>query len=63
MNNMLDDVLSFFITYKKEMDQLKWGQSIEVKCLKCGGKVKISKSSYNGHIHIKCENEDFILIQ
>lgn len=34
---------------------LKKGESKVVKCPKCGGKVKVSRSSYNGHYHASCE--------
>ena len=35
---------------------LKKGESKVVKCPKCGGKVNVSRSAYNGHYHASCDN-------
>ena len=46
-----------------ELKKLKWGDEKIIECPKCGGKLHIGKSSYNGHFHIYCENKDFCVIQ
>ena len=35
---------------------LRKGESKVVKCPKCGGDVKVSRSSYNGHYCACCDN-------
>lgn len=41
---------------EKVIDQadLEKGESKVVECPKCGGNVKVSRSSYNGHYHASC---------
>jgi hypothetical protein len=40
------------------------GQSADgiVECPACGGKLHWSHAAYNGHVHLKCENEDCVWI-
>ena len=62
-NDSIDDVILVFKTYDKQIEKLKKGQQIIVECPLCKGKMIIEKSDYNGHLHIMCENKDFILMQ
>lgn len=57
------DSLIVFKIYMKEIKDLKKGDKIIVDCPKCKGKLYISKSNYNGHLHIFCENKDLIIMQ
>ena len=41
---------------------LKWGESKEIECPRCKGKLYIQKSGYNGHIFAKCENDNCVTI-
>ena len=59
-----EELLAPLLIYKEEIFNLKWGDSIVVKCPKCGGKLHIERSEYNGHIHIIClTNKDVIIFQ
>lgn len=62
-NDSIDDIILVFETYGKQIKKLKKGQQIIVECPLCKGKMIISKSDYNGHLHIMCENKDFMLMQ
>ena len=52
-----NDISKYLEWVEKVLDQakLKEGESKVVKCPKCGGEVKVSRSSYNGHYHASCE--------
>lgn len=60
MDNWISKVMTF---YKLQIKYLKWGKSIVVDCPVCGNKMLISKSDYNGHLHISCDNCDQFIIQ
>ena len=50
-NEKLEDI---FISYLKKIpEDLKLGEEREVTCV-CGGKLFISKSRLNGHLHLVC---------
>lgn len=42
---------------------LKKGEYRAVVCPLCGSHMTISKSSYNGHLHIWCDGCEFLLVQ
>lgn len=52
-----EDISKTLEWVEKVLDQanLEKGESKVVKCPKCGGDVKVSRSSYNGHYHASCE--------
>ncbi len=39
------------------------GKKIEYTCPLCGGTVSCSRSEYNGHVHAKCHDCGFAVIQ
>ena len=56
----LEDI---FMSYLEKIpDDLKLGEEREVACV-CGGKLFISKSKLNGHIHMVCNKCKFQLMQ
>ena len=46
-------------------ENLKWGQYVYTDCPCCGAKgdLFISRSGYNGHLHIFCKNCERGIIQ
>lgn len=63
MSNEVDEILDdAFFKVLKESSKLKKGESKEIVCSRCGKKLFISKSGYNGHIFAKCETENCIFI-
>ena len=56
----LEDV---FMSYLKKIpEDLKLGEEREVTCV-CGGKLFVSKSKLNGHIHMVCNKCKFQIMQ
>ena len=56
----LEDI---FISYLEKIpEDLKFGEEREVTCV-CGGKLFISKSKLNGHIHMVCNKCKFQIMQ
>ena len=56
----LEDV---FMPYLKKIpEDLKLGEEREVTCV-CGGKLFVSKSKLNGHIHMVCNKCKFQIMQ
>ena len=51
----MTDVLKF---YKKQIEKLKNGKTIIVKCLRCGSKLYINKAKDNGKLFIACATGD-----
>lgn len=41
---------------------IKPGERVQIPC-DCGGTLTIEKSSYNGHIHARCDKCDKCLMQ
>ena len=59
-NKNLEDI---FMSYLKKIpEDLKSGEEREVPCV-CGGKLFISKSRLNGHLHLVCNKCKFQLMQ
>ena len=59
-NKNLEDI---FMSYLKKIpEDLKLGEEREVICV-CGGKLFISKSKLNGHIHMVCNKCKFQIMQ
>ena len=59
-NKNLEDI---FMSYLKKIpEDLKLGEEREVTCV-CGGKLFISKSRLNGHIHLVCKKCKFQIMQ
>ena len=42
---------------------LKKGESIEITCPICGGKVSASRSGYNGHWRLRCGKCGLTMVQ
>lgn len=56
----LEDI---FMSYLEKIpEDLKFGEEREVTCV-CGGKLFISKSKLNGHIHMVCNKCKFQIMQ
>ena len=56
----LEDI---FMSYLEKIpEDLKLGEEREVTCV-CGGKLFISKSKSNGHIHMVCNKCKFQIMQ
>ena len=54
---------NIFMSYLKKIpEDLKLGEEREVTCV-CGGKLFISKSRLNGHLHLVCNKCKFQLMQ
>lgn len=49
--------------YHKEIESLKKGKTMIVKCPKCKGKLVVSRSAYNGHLHMSCSDCKWYLVQ
>lgn len=49
--------------YRNDIHHLKWGASLVVDCPICKHKMLISRSDYNGHIHMSCDNCDQFMVQ
>ena len=59
-NKNLEDI---FMSYLKKIpEDLKLGEDREVTCV-CGGKLFISKSRLNGHLHLVCNKCKFQIMQ
>ena len=52
----------YILDIEEQISDLKKGQTKEIKCPKCKGKMFVQKSAYNGHIFAKCETENCITI-
>ena len=59
----LDKIRYVMTTYKETINNLKPGESAKVECPFCHGKLTLSKSSYNGHLWITCENKCILVMQ
>lgn len=60
----LNIIMKIFKEYGKEIEALKWGESFKIKCPRCNeGMATISKSSYNGHLWIVCDNCKILMMQ
>ena len=44
-------------------NDMKKGESVIVKCPKCGNDIKVSRSGYNGHYRFSCDNCAFYFMQ
>lgn len=60
MNKWLIEVMN---KYRDDIHHLKWGASLVVDCPICNHKMLISRSDYNGHIHMSCDNCDQFMVQ
>ena len=62
--NALSKAIKVLIAYKDLIGSLKKGESRSVMCPLCGHPdMKISKSGYNGHLHIWCDGCEFLLVE
>ena len=61
---MRSDVLEEMRFVSKNTEDLKWGESREVKCINknCNGKIIFVRSSYNGHICGRCTECDYLVM-
>jgi len=59
-------VLPFLSEWKKktvkDKQYLVYGRYESVRCPVCEGKLHINQSSYNDHVHAKCETKDCVSI-
>lgn len=53
----------FYKKYGDKIRALKKGEEIKLECPKCGGVILAGRSSYNGHMHIMCENKCLMMIE
>lgn len=54
---------AFYEKYGDKIRALKKGEEIKLECPKCGGVILAGRSSYNGHMHIMCENKCLMMIE
>lgn len=52
----------YILDVEEQISDLKKGQSKEIKCPKCKGKMLVKKDKHDGHLFARCENNNCIRI-
>lgn len=62
--NSYEKIVKVLKEHKDLIKSLKKGESRAVICPLCGNPdMTISKSDYNGHLHIWCDGCEFLLVE